>query len=65
MDAGAEMGTLDTTTVIASHGGKEIVMNTSPERSKFLAEEMKKRGIKPATKRRRQFHWPTSAVAPP
>jgi len=47
MDAGAEMCTLDATTIIASHGGKEIVMNTSPERSKFLAAEMKKRGIKP------------------
>jgi uncharacterized protein (DUF849 family) len=47
MDAGAEMCTLDATTIIASHCGKEIVMNTSPERSKFLAAEMKKRGIKP------------------
>ena len=47
MDAGAEMCTLDATTIVASFGGREILMNTSPERSKFLAVEMKKRGIKP------------------
>lgn len=47
MDAGAEMCTLDATTIIATFGGKELLMHTSPERSKFLAQEMKKRGIKP------------------
>ena len=47
MDAGAEMCTLDATTIIARHGGKELLMHTSPERSRFLAEAMKKRGIKP------------------
>lgn len=47
MDAGAEMCTLDATTIIASFGGKELLMNTSPSRSRYLAEEMKKRGIKP------------------
>jgi uncharacterized protein (DUF849 family) len=47
MDAGAEMCTLDATTIIASFGGKELLMHTSPERSKYLAQEMKKRGIKP------------------
>jgi uncharacterized protein (DUF849 family) len=47
MEAGAEMCTLDATTIIASYGGKELLMHTSPERSKFLADEMKKRGIKP------------------
>jgi uncharacterized protein (DUF849 family) len=47
MDAGAEMCTLDATTIIASFGGKELLMHTSPERSKHLAQEMKKRGIKP------------------
>ena len=47
MDAGAEMCTLDATTIIASFGGRELLMHTSPERSKHLAIEMKKRGIKP------------------
>jgi uncharacterized protein (DUF849 family) len=47
MDADAEMCTLDAATIVASYGGKELLMHTSPERSKFLAEEMKKRGIKP------------------
>lgn len=47
MDAGAEMCTLDATTIIASFDNKEILMNTSPSRSKELAVEMKKRGIKP------------------
>ena len=45
--AGAEMCTLDATTIIASFDNKEILMNTSPSRSRTLAEEMKKRGIKP------------------
>ncbi|MFL9903980.1 3-keto-5-aminohexanoate cleavage protein [Paraburkholderia fungorum] len=47
MDAGAEMCTLDATTIIASFGGKELLMHTSPDRAKHLAQEMKKRGIKP------------------
>lgn len=47
MDAGAEMCTLDATTIIATFGGKELLMHTSPERSKHLAIEMRKRGIKP------------------
>lgn len=47
MDAGAEMCTLDATTIIASYGGKEILMNTAPSKARYLAEEMKKRGIKP------------------
>ncbi|PLC49714.1 3-keto-5-aminohexanoate cleavage protein [Pollutimonas subterranea] len=47
MDAGAEMCTLDATTIIASFDNKEILMNTSPSRSRELAQEMKKRGIKP------------------
>lgn len=47
MDAGAEMCTLDATTIIATFGGKELLMHTSPERSRHLAVEMKKRGIKP------------------
>lgn len=47
LEAGAEMCTLDATTVIASFGDKELLMNTSPLRSKKLAQEMKTRGIKP------------------
>jgi 3-keto-5-aminohexanoate cleavage enzyme len=47
MEAGAEMCTLDPTTIIASYEGKELLMHTSPERCRFLAVEMKKRGIKP------------------
>jgi uncharacterized protein (DUF849 family) len=41
------MCTLDPNTIIATFEGREILMNTSPERCKFLAREMQKRGIKP------------------
>ena len=47
MEAGAEMCTLDATTIVASFDGKEILMNTSPARSRKLAEMMRARGIKP------------------
>ena len=47
MEGGAEMCTLDPTTIIATFEGREIVMNTSPERVKILAQGMKDRGIKP------------------
>jgi len=47
MEAGAEMCTLDATTINATFGGKELLMNTSPSRCQFLADEMRKRGIKP------------------
>lgn len=47
MEAGAEMCTLDATTIIANLGDREVLMNTAPSRARFLAEEMKKRGIKP------------------
>lgn len=47
MDAGAEMCTLDATTINCSFDGKEILMNTPPERCRELAVEMRKRGIKP------------------
>ena len=47
MEAGAEMCTLDACTFVASFGGKEVLLNTSPSRCRYLAEEMKKRGIKP------------------
>jgi uncharacterized protein (DUF849 family) len=32
---------------VASFGGKEVLLNTSPSRCQSLAEEMRKRGIKP------------------
>jgi uncharacterized protein (DUF849 family) len=47
IEAGAEMCTLDPTTVICSFDGKEILMNTSPSRCRELAETMRAKGIKP------------------
>ena len=47
MEAGAEMCTLDPTTIIATFEGRELLMNTSPTRCKQLAGMMKDRGIKP------------------
>lgn len=47
MEAGAEMCTLDATTLNISFGDKEIIMNTPLSRARFLASEMKRRGIKP------------------
>ena len=47
MEAGAEMCTLDPTTIVATFEGREILMNTSPERCRQLAAMMKERGIKP------------------
>ncbi|HVW71473.1 MAG TPA: 3-keto-5-aminohexanoate cleavage protein [Steroidobacteraceae bacterium] len=47
VEAGAEMCTLDATTIIASFEGRELLMHTSPERARKLAQLMKERGIKP------------------
>ena len=47
MEAGAEMCTLDATTIVASFEGKELLMNTSPSRCRALAAGMRERGIKP------------------
>ncbi|NBA97505.1 3-keto-5-aminohexanoate cleavage protein [Pseudomonas sp. R5(2019)] len=47
MEAGAEMCTLDATTINASFGGREFLMNTPPSRCRELAEGMRARGIKP------------------
>ena len=44
---GVEMCTLDAQTVIASFGGKEILVATPPSRIRQIAEMMKARGIKP------------------
>ncbi|MBO9516206.1 MAG: 3-keto-5-aminohexanoate cleavage protein [Variovorax sp.] len=47
MDAGAEMCTLDATTLNLSFEGREILMDTPPSRGRELAAGMKARGIKP------------------
>lgn len=47
IEAGAEMCTLDPTTIIATFEGREILMNTSPTRCRELATKMKAKGIKP------------------
>jgi 3-keto-5-aminohexanoate cleavage enzyme len=47
LDAGAEMCTLDSHTIIASFGGKELLLNTAPSRCLELARLMKEKGIKP------------------
>lgn len=47
MDAGAEMCTLDATTIIASFEGRELLMSTAPSRCRELAVAMRERGIKP------------------
>ena len=47
IEAGAEMCTLDPTTIVASFEGREILMNTSPSRCRELAQAMKDKGIKP------------------
>jgi len=47
LEGGAEMCTLDPTTIVANFGGREIVMNTSPARCAELAGLMKRKGIKP------------------
>lgn len=44
---GAEMCTLDAQTICASFGGKEILVPTTPKRTRQLAEMMMSRGIKP------------------
>ena len=44
---GAEMCTLDGQTICASFGGKEILVPTTPKRTRQLAEMMMARGIKP------------------
>ena len=47
MDAGAEMCTLDATTLSLAFEGKDILMNTPLTRGRELAAGMKARGIKP------------------
>ena len=47
LEAGAEMCTLDSHTIVASFGGKELLLNTAPSRCLELAQKMQSRGIKP------------------
>lgn len=47
IEAGAEMCTLDATTVNLIFGGKEIMFNSPPSKNRELAAAMKERGIKP------------------
>jgi uncharacterized protein (DUF849 family) len=47
LEAGAEMCTLDSHTIIASFGGKEILLNTAPSRCLELAQKLREKGIKP------------------
>jgi len=47
MEAGAEMCTLDATTLSLSFFGRDILMNTPLTRGRALAAGMKARGIKP------------------
>ncbi len=47
LDAGAEMATFDSHTIIASFDGREILLNTAPSRCRQLAELMREKRIKP------------------
>ncbi|MBV9077962.1 MAG: 3-keto-5-aminohexanoate cleavage protein [Methylobacteriaceae bacterium] len=46
-DAGAEMATFDGMTFADVHGGREILVVTTPSRCEALAQRMQERGIKP------------------
>lgn len=47
VEAGAEMCTFDSHTIVASFGDRELLVHTSPNRCRQLAELMKAKGIKP------------------
>lgn len=47
LDAGAEMATFDGMTFADVHGGREILVITTPGRCDAMAERFKERGIKP------------------
>jgi uncharacterized protein (DUF849 family) len=47
LDAGAEMATLDGMTMTALHGGREVIVLTTPARCEALAKRFQERGIKP------------------
>lgn len=46
-EAGADMATFGAHTVLASFGGREIFVNTSPTRCDIMAKRFQKTGIKP------------------
>lgn len=46
-DAGAEMATFDGMTFVDVHGGREIIVTTTPSRCETLVKRMIDRGIKP------------------
>lgn len=46
-EAGAEMATLDAFTAVDTHGGREILVATTPSRCEALAKRFQERGIKP------------------
>ena len=47
LDAGAEMATFDAHTVLATHNGREVLVNTSPTRCDTMAARFVETGIKP------------------
>ena len=47
LDAGAEMATFDGFTVCATHGGRELIVMTTPSQCDRMAEKFRDRGIKP------------------
>ena len=47
LDAGAEMGTFDGMTFADVHGGREILVVTTPSRCEALAKRFGERGVKP------------------
>ncbi len=47
VEAGAEMCTLDSHTIVAGFGGRELLLNTAPSRCLQLAKLMREKGIKP------------------
>ncbi len=47
LEAEAEMATFDAQTVVASHGGREIVVATTPNRCDEMARLFQEKGIKP------------------
>ena len=47
LDAGAEMGTFDGMTFADVHGGREILVVTTPSRCEALAKRFQERGVKP------------------
>ncbi len=47
LDAGAEMATFDGMTFTALHGGREVLVITTPNRCEAMAKRFQERGIKP------------------